>query len=116
MCIDRFGYMKAMDEAAFVRASDEAKQEYPHIIKMKNTDKVCLFTDQGNMHQVRADRIPKCKIKDKGALVHTLCKLSGDEEALLYIPFEPDGVGRTFWNEKGDIDYRKKTFPWLSAQ
>ncbi len=88
VCIDRFGYMKAMDEAAFVRASDEAKQEYPHIIKMKNTDKVCLFTDQGNMHQVRADRIPKCKIKDKGALVHTLCKLSGDEEALLYIPFE----------------------------
>ncbi len=88
VCIDRFGYMKAMDEAAFVRASDEAKQEYPHIIKMKNTDKACLFTDQGNMHQVRADRIPKCKIKDKGALVHTLCKLSGDEEALLYIPFE----------------------------
>lgn len=88
VCIDRFGYMKAMDETAFARASDEAKQEYPHIIKMKNTDKVCMFTGQGNMHQVRADRIPKCKIKDKGALVHTLCKLSGDEEALLYIPFE----------------------------
>ncbi len=88
VCIDRFGYMKAMDEAAFVRASDEAKQEYPHIIKMKNTVKDCLFTDQGRMHQVRADRIPKGKIKDKGALVHTLCKLSGDEEALLYIPFE----------------------------
>ena len=32
VCIDRFGYMKAMDEGAFARASDEAKDEYPHII------------------------------------------------------------------------------------
>lgn len=40
------------------------------------------------MHQIKADKLPKCKLKDKGALVHTLCKMSGDEEALLYIAFE----------------------------
>lgn len=88
VCIDRFGYMKAMDEAAFLRASEEARQEYPHILKMKNTDKICLFTNEGNMYQVKADKLPKCKIRDKGALVHTLCRISGDEEALLYIAFE----------------------------
>lgn len=88
VCIDRFGYMKAMDEAAFTRASDEAKQEYPHILKMKNTDRICLFTNLGNMFQIRADKLPKCKIKDKGALVHTLCRMSNDEDALLYTAFE----------------------------
>lgn len=88
VCIDRFGYMKAMDEGAFARASDEAKQEYPHIIKMKNTDRICLFTNLGNMFQIRADKLPKCKIKDKGALVHTLCRMSNDEDALLYTAFE----------------------------
>ncbi len=88
VCIDRFGYMKAMDEGAFTRASDEAKQEYPHIIKMKNTDRICLFTNLGNMFQIRADKLPKCKIKDKGALVHTLCRMSNDEDALLYTAFE----------------------------
>ena len=88
VCIDRFGYMKAMDESAFTRASDEAKQEYPHILKMKNTDKICLFTNQGNMFQIKADKLPKCKIKDKGALVHTFCRMSNDEEALLYTTFE----------------------------
>ena len=88
VCIDRFGYMKAMDEGAFARASDEAKQEYPHIIKMKNTDRICLFTNLGNMFQIRADKLPKCKIKDKGALVHTLCRMSNDEDALLYPAFE----------------------------
>lgn len=88
VCIDRFGYMKAMDEGAFTRASDEAKQEYPHILKMKNTDRICLFTNLGNMFQIRADKLPKCKIKDKGALVHTLCRMSNDEDALLYTAFE----------------------------
>ncbi len=88
VCIDRFGYTKSMDEAAFLRASDEAKNEYPHIIRMKNTDKICLFTNQGNMHQVKADKIPRCKIRDKGTLIHNLCKMSNDEDALLYMAFE----------------------------
>ena len=88
VCIDRFGYTKSMDEGAFSRASEEAKAEYPHVIKMKNTDRLCLFTDQGNMHQVKAEKIPRCRIKDKGTLVHSLCRMSNDEEALLYISFE----------------------------
>lgn len=88
VCIDRFGYTKSMDETAFLRASDEAKNEYPHIIRMKNTDKICLFTNQGNMHQVKADKIPRCKIRDKGTLIHNLCKMSNDEDALLYMAFE----------------------------
>ena len=88
VCIDRFGYMKSMDEAAFSRVSDEVKKEYPHIIKMKNTDKLCMFTNEGNMHQVKADKIPRCKMKDKGTLVHNLSKMSNEEDALLYIAFE----------------------------
>lgn len=88
VCIDRFGYTKSMDEGAFSRASEEAKGEYPHIIKMKNTDKLCLFTNQGNMHQIKAEKIPRCKMKDKGTLVHSLCRMSNDEDALLYISFE----------------------------
>ena len=88
ICIDRFGYTKSMDEVAFSRASDEAKAEYPHVIKMKNVDKLCMFTNLGNMHQVKADKIPRCKLRDKGTLIHNLCKMTNDEDALLYIAFE----------------------------
>lgn len=88
VCIDRFGYTKSMDEAAFGRVSEEAKAEYPHIIKMKNIDRLCMFTNLGNMHQVKADKIPRCKIRDKGTLIHNLCKMTNEEDALLYIPFE----------------------------
>ncbi|MDF2802411.1 MAG: hypothetical protein K0S61_2314 [Anaerocolumna sp.] len=80
--IDRFGYTKSLDAASFLRVSEENKKDFPHIILMKNTDKLCLFTAEGNLYQVKASAIPKCKIKDKGALIHTLCKV--DKEAILY--------------------------------
>ena len=40
------------------------------------------------MHQIKAEKIPRCKMKDKGTLVHSLCRMSNDEDALLYISFE----------------------------
>lgn len=88
ICIDRFGYTKAIDAAAFGRASEDAKKDFSYIIKLKNVDKLCIFTDKGNMHQVKVDKIPRCKMKDKGTLVHALCKMENQEEGLLYIGFE----------------------------
>ena len=84
--IDRFGYTKYLDTASYSRLTPDTLQEYPHIISMKNTDKLCLFTKGGNMLQIKASAIPKGKIKDKGVLIQSLCKLDG-EEVLLYVPF-----------------------------
>ncbi len=85
--IDRFGYTKSLDAPSFLRVSEENKKDYPNIILMKNTDKLCLFTAEGNLYQVKASAIPKCKIKDKGVLIHTLCKVD-KETILLYTSFE----------------------------
>ena len=85
--IDRFGYTKSIDSASFTRVSKENLKEYPHIISMKNTDKLCLFTAQGNLYQLKATNIPKGKIKDKGTLIHNLCKV-GKEDILIYSSFE----------------------------
>ena len=51
---------------------------------MKNTDRLCCFTAEGNMFQVKAESIPRCKMKDRGALIHTLCKLD-KEDGILYL-------------------------------
>ena len=88
VCIDRFGYTKAVDAAAFGRAAEETKKEFSHILKIKNTDKLCIFTNEGNMHQVKMDKVPRCKMKDKGTLIHSLCKMENQEEGLLYVSFE----------------------------
>ena len=88
VCFDRFGYTKAIDAAAFGRASEETKKDFSFVLKIKNTDKLCIFTDKGNIHQVKMEKVPRCKMKDKGTLIHSLCKMENDEEGLLYVSFE----------------------------
>lgn len=87
VCIGRFGYTKAVDAGAFGRAAEETKKEYVHVLKIENTDKLCVFTNKGRMHQVKMDKIPRCKMKEKGTLIHSLCKMENDEEGILYTSF-----------------------------
>ena len=88
ICIDRFGYTKAIDSGAFARANEETKKEFSQIVQVKNTDKLCIFTNKGNMYQVKVDKIPRCKMKDKGTMIHNLCKMDNQEDGLLYVSFE----------------------------
>jgi len=85
--IDRFGYTKSIDTTSYTRASEDNLKEYVHIIQMKNTDKLCIFTNTGNMYQVKAENIPKVKIRDKGTLIQNLCKIE-KEDVILYTSFE----------------------------
>ncbi len=85
--IDKFGYTKTIDETTYGKTQAETLKEYTHIVKMKNNDVLCVFTAEGNMLRVKAEKLPRCKIKEKGVLIHTLCKLD-DQEAIFYCPFE----------------------------
>lgn len=85
--IDRFGYTKSIDITSYSRITPETLAEYPHIVQMKNTDKLCFFTAEGNMYQLKAGAIPKCRLKDKGTLIHSLCKVD-KEDILTYINLE----------------------------
>ncbi len=51
--MDRFGYCKTVDEATFERNKEAAVEESKFIVKCKNTGKVCLFTDIGNLHTIK---------------------------------------------------------------
>lgn len=86
--IDRFGYTKSMDSASYSRLAPETISEFSNIITIKNTDKLCLFTDIGNMYQIKAQMIPKGKAKDKGTLIQNLCKMGNEENLLLFLSFE----------------------------
>lgn len=86
--VDRFGYTKSTDAASYSRITPETLQEFTHIVAMKNTDKLCIFTNKGNLYQVKAMNIPKGKAKDKGTLIQNLCKMDNSEDALLFIGFE----------------------------
>ncbi len=85
--IDKFGYTKAVDANAFMKATSEQLADFVYTIRMKSNDRLCVFTAEGNMFQVKAQQIPRTKIKEKGTLIHTLTKI-GKEEVVLYTGFE----------------------------
>ncbi len=85
--IDKFGYTKSVDEATYTKAAPEALQEFVHTVRMKNSDVLCVFTAEGNMFRVKAEKLPKCRIKEKGVLIHNLCRID-QEEAIFYCSFE----------------------------
>ncbi|MBE5936964.1 MAG: DNA topoisomerase 4 subunit A [Lachnospiraceae bacterium] len=85
--VDKFGYIKSMEAGSFQRLTEETINEYSHIVSMKSDDRLCVFTAQGNMHQVKAAAIPRCRARDKGTLIHSLCKI-GNEDVLTYVSFE----------------------------
>lgn len=85
--IDRFGYCKSVDESSYSRISAESLNEYTHKLQIRNTDKLCVFTKNGFMHQIKMSAVPKGRNRDKGVLIQSLCKL-GNDEVLIYIAFE----------------------------
>jgi len=85
--VDKFGYTKSVDQTAYSKAGDDNLKDFVHIIPMKNTDRLCVFTAEGNMMQVKAEKIPRCRIKEKGVLIHNLCKVE-QQDVIFYSSYE----------------------------
>jgi len=83
--MDRFGYCKVLDRATFERNRETVEAEYSHVARCMNTDKICLFTDKGNLHQVKVRDIPGGRLREKGVPVDNLSKFDGTKERILYL-------------------------------
>lgn len=83
--IDRFGYLKVIDEQNYSKINEKMLSEYRKIIKAKNTDNLCIFTDNGDFHQIKISEIPVGKIKDKGIPIDNLYSLK-ENKILKIIP------------------------------
>ena len=92
--MDKFGYGKLVDRATYDRNQETIEGENPHVIPCLNTDKICLFTDTGLLHQVKASDIPFGKMRDKGTPVDNLCKFDGTKERPIFIINASALVGR----------------------
>jgi len=74
--VDRFGYVKATEVTNYKRSNEETINEFSYTLLTKNTDRIALFSNKGNFHQIKVMDIPKGKIKDKGVPVDTLTKMN----------------------------------------
>ena len=83
--MDRFGYAKIVDTSVYERNKEAAKAEYRHIFTCKNTDKICIFTDKGQMHLLKVLDLPYGKFRDKGTPIDNLCNYDSKEENVVYL-------------------------------
>ena len=83
--MDRFGYSKTMDKATYQRNKDNILKEYKFIVPCMNTDKICVFTNTGKMHQIKVLDIPAGKFRDKGVPIDNLCNYDSAKEYIIQV-------------------------------
>ena len=83
--MDRFGYAKTVDMATYERNKEAADSENKYVVKCKNTGKICLFTDSGQLYTVKAMDIPFGKFRDKGIPIDNVSNYHSDREQILLV-------------------------------
>ncbi len=83
--MDRFGYVRTVDPAIYERNQETAAGESRYIFRCKNTDRLCIFTDLGQMHTAKVLDIPFGKFRDKGTPIDNLCNYSAEKEEIVFV-------------------------------
>ena len=83
--MDRFGYAKTVDMATYERNKEAADTENRFVFTCKNTGKVCLFTDSGQLHTIKVMDLPFGKFRDKGIPIDNVSNFNSEKEKIVYI-------------------------------
>ena len=83
--MDRFGYAKTVDTSVYERNRETADAENRYVFTCKNTDKICVFTDKGQMHLIKVLDLPYGKFRDKGTPIDNVCNYDSKEESFIYV-------------------------------
>ena len=73
------------DKNAYERNKEAAHNENRCVFLCMNTDKICIFTDKGKMHTIKAVDIPLVRFRDKGTPVDNLSNYDSSQEQMLYV-------------------------------
>ena len=89
--MDRFGYVRGVDETVFERNREAAESECRLILHCMNSSVLCVYTDVGRQHLLKVSAIPFGKFRDKGTPVDNLCNYDSAQESIVAI-FRSDAL------------------------
>ena len=81
--MDGFGYARTIDMTTYERNKEAADAENRFVFVCKNTGKVCLFTNTGQLHTMKVTDIPFGKFRDKGIPVDNISNFDGEKEIVV---------------------------------
>lgn len=85
LLMDRFGYVKTVDLQTYERNREAADGENKYVISCMNTDRICVFTDKGQLHMAKVLDLPHGKFRDKGTPLDNLSNYDSSTESILYM-------------------------------
>lgn len=83
--MDRFGYAKTIDVSAFERNKEAVLAENKFVFSCKNTGRICVFTNTGQLHTVKVMDIPYGKFRDKGVPIDNISNFDGAKERVVEV-------------------------------
>ena len=83
--IDRFGYARSMDVALYERNKEAADSESKDVFLCKNTDRICIFTNKGQLHMLKVLDLPYGKFRDKGQPIDNVSNYDSSQETCMYL-------------------------------
>ncbi len=83
--MDRFGYCKTIDMSTYERNKETAHAEFKYVIKCRNTGRICIFTNTGQLHTIKVTDIPFGKFRDKGLPVDNISNFTSGTEEIINI-------------------------------
>lgn len=81
--MDRFGYARTIDMATYERNKEAAEAENKYVFSCKNTGRVCIFTNTGQLYTIKVMDIPFGKFRDKGIPIDNISQFNGEKEIVI---------------------------------
>ena len=83
--MDRFGYARTIDMAAYERNREAADAENRYVFLCKNTGRICIFTNTGQLHTVKVMDLPFGKFRDKGVPIDNVSNFNSEKESMVLV-------------------------------
>ena len=98
--LDRFYYLKAVDASLYDKNAEQIAKDYRYFVKCLSTDRIQIFSDDGNMYTIKVQDIIKNQVKrnsgnkkkdavgligklsDKGIQIFDFCNMERDANLL----------------------------------
>lgn len=94
MVMDKFGYTKTLDVNTYEKNKETIESESNRVLNCINTSKVCIFTNKGQMHQVKVMDIPHGKLRDKGKPIDNISNYVSANENIIFMCDEKELPGK----------------------
>ena len=88
--MDRFGYAKTIDVPTYERNKEAAHTENKYVFSCKNTGRICIFTNLGQLHTFKVADLPFGKFRDKGVPIDNVSNFNSSKEELIQITSQSD--------------------------